>query len=306
MNQVHSPYLRLGLTGYPLGHSLSPILQTAAMRAMGLPGEYNLYPVEPLPAGRSALVALLSRVREGEVQGLNVTIPHKQAVLPLVDEITPLASAIGAANVLYMRDGLLLAHNTDGAGFLNDLRRLAPDLFVDPHNQQALVLGAGGSARSVVYMLLQAGWQVMLVARRPAQAQELLSTLDSNLPGQKARNLDWARLAGLDLSGFDLLVNTTPLGMAPDVAASPWPTNLPLPPRAFVYDLVYNPLETRLVSDARRRSLEGGGGTGANGLGMLVEQAALAFRCWTGLDVSPAVLWAAVSDFTGQGSPREG
>src|SRR5450759_1277704 len=118
--------IQLGLTGYPLGHSLSPKLHAAAFKSVGLEGEYQLYPVAP--DDPSGLPQLLGRVRSGELQGLNVTIPHQQTVIPLLDELTPSAKAIGAVNTVYLKDGKLTGHNTDAPGFIIDLKRtLTPD-----------------------------------------------------------------------------------------------------------------------------------------------------------------------------------
>ncbi len=163
------PPFALGLTGHPLGHSLSPQLHNAALAALGLEGAYRLYPVAPLPEGQAALAELVGRLRSGELHGLNVTIPHKQAVMPLLDRLSPAARAIGAANTLVLRGGELLGENTDAPGFLVDLHtRLGAHL---PRGSgRALVLGAGGSARAVVYALAGAGWQVRLAARRTTQA----------------------------------------------------------------------------------------------------------------------------------------
>ena len=113
----------LGLIGWPLGHSLSPNLHDAALAALDLPGEYRLYPVPPLPEGQARLAELFEQVRSGDLDGLNVTIPHKQTVLPLLDELTPTAPAIGAANLIFLKDGQLIGDNTDAAGFLADLQR---------------------------------------------------------------------------------------------------------------------------------------------------------------------------------------
>ena len=115
---------RLGLTGYPLEHSLSPRLHVAALQACALPGEYRLYPV--LPEDETGLQELLERMRSEALHGLNVTIPHKRKVLPLLDEVSPTARAIGAVNTIYLRDGLLQGENTDAAGFLTDLGRVFP------------------------------------------------------------------------------------------------------------------------------------------------------------------------------------
>src|SRR3972149_5723580 len=113
--------IQLGLTGYPLGHSLSPKLHAAAFKSVGLDGEYQLYPVSP--DDRSGLPQLLGRVRSGELLGLNVTIPHKQVVIPFLDELSPSARAIGAVNTVYLKDGKLIGHNTDAPGFTADLKR---------------------------------------------------------------------------------------------------------------------------------------------------------------------------------------
>ena len=113
--------LALGLIGYPLGHSLSPQLHNAALKAMDIAGEYHLHPIPPLPEGRADLDALLDRLVSGEIHGLNVTIPHKQTVIPLLDELTASARSIGAVNTIFLRDGKLTGHNTDAPGFLGGL-----------------------------------------------------------------------------------------------------------------------------------------------------------------------------------------
>ena len=137
-----SPELyRLGLTGFPLEHSLSPRLHMAALQACGLEGEYRLYPVPP--DDEAGLNELLEHVRSGGMHGLNVTIPHKRSVLPLLDEVSETARAIGAVNTIYARDGVLVGENTDAAGFLSDLERWIPVQEPGGVATQALVLGAG-------------------------------------------------------------------------------------------------------------------------------------------------------------------
>jgi shikimate dehydrogenase len=261
----------LGLTGFPLSHSLSPKLHTAALTAAGLEGTYSLFPVDP--ARPEALVALLERVRSGEIHGLNVTIPHKQAVIPLLDELSETANAIGAVNTIYLKNGRLIGDNTDAAGFWDDASLLMVNRKSKIENHQspitnyrsALVLGAGGSARAVVFALKSHGWEVAVAARRIEQAQALVTEFGL----QTAQSLD------SQTTGFDLLVNTTPLGMSPNIETCAWDWGFP--PRAFVYDLVYNPPETLLMKRARAAGLQA-----SNGLGMLIEQAALAFELWTG------------------------
>jgi shikimate dehydrogenase len=313
----------LGLIGYPLLQSLSPRLHSAALKRMGLQGEYRLYPVPPLPEGEKLLAETIARVRAGEIQGLNVTLPHKQAVLPYLDQLMPQAQAIGAVNTIFCRAGVLTGDNTDAPGFISDLQRVLAEIDQSPdtadvHNidRSALLLGAGGAARAVVYALWQAGWQVTVAARRPEQAIELIASLcqsavDSTL---NSTNLATIPLETSHLNGFlspqltrkskiinqksKIIVNATSAGMLPDIASCPWPEDLPFPEGWSVYDLVYKPPETTLLRRARAAGLPA-----VNGLGMLVEQAALALECWTSLPVPRQAMWEAVSQSTHRGNP---
>jgi shikimate dehydrogenase len=203
----------------------------------------------------------------------------------LLDDLTPTAAAIGAANLIFMKGGRLTGDNADAAGFLADLQStgLAKP---DSGSHTALVLGAGGSTRAVVYALANAGWQVWIAARRIEQASALAASLQIGGPALHVLHLEPEALTG----PYDLIVNTTPLGMHPDVETCPWPAGLPFPPGAGVYDLVYNPFETTLVRQARAAGLRA-----ANGLGMLVNQAAIAFATWTGQPAPLEAMWAAVA-----------
>lgn len=264
----HKPEtFHLGLIGYPLGHSLSPKIHAAALAASGLQGSYSLFPIHP--DDKQGLSELLNRVRAGEVHGLNVTIPHKQNVIEFVDELTPTAQAIGAVNTIYMRDDKLIGDNTDAPGFLSDLKRVNKETGTQV-DKLALVLGAGGSARAVVYALVNDGWNLTIAARRSEQAKQLAQSFPKyQLP---ITNLDH-----LQPSTFNLIVNTTPLGMTPNAETSPLPEDAEFTKNTFVYDLVYNPRETKLVKTARAQGLNA-----STGLGMLIEQAALTFESWTG------------------------
>ncbi|MGC8855377.1 MAG: shikimate dehydrogenase [Anaerolineae bacterium] len=273
----HPPFFHLGLVGYPLIHSLSPALHHAALKEAGLQGEYRLFPV-PLH-DVDGLRHLLQQMRHGEIAGLNVTIPHKQNVLSLLDELTPTAQAIGAVNTIARRGKLLIGHNTDAAGFLTDLQRV----WATPAGI-ALVLGAGGAARAVTFALRQSGWHVWVAARRSEQAERLLAQL-----APEGRPLPLQTLSTTDLREVRLIVNTTPLGMSPHIEQSPWPTRLPFPKQALVYDLIYNPSETQLMQTARAAGLSVRGG-----LGMLIAQAALAFEMWTGFRPRQETLFEAV------------
>lgn len=275
--------LSLGLIGYPLLHSLSPSLHAAALRSLKLEGEYRLYPVPPLPEGASQLETIFQRLRAGEIDGLNVTIPHKQNVLSLLDGLSDTARAIGAVNTVFRQDGRLIGDNTDAPGFLADLERLLP---AAPFPRRALVLGAGGAARAVVYALLGAGWEVVVAARRLEQARALVGDLGGSAEAARLQADDLRRLA----PNVGLIVNASSAGMLPEAQSSPWPDDLPLPKQAFVYDLVYKPLETVFLRRARAAGLPA-----ANGLGMLVEQAALALERWSGRTAPRHAMWQAIS-----------
>jgi shikimate dehydrogenase len=278
---------RLGLTGFPLSHSLSPRLHSAALRACGLDGDYHLYPVSP--DDPQPLVELIERLRLGDLHGLNVTIPYKQTIIPLLDGMTSTAQAIGAVNTIFLKDNMLIGHNTDAPGFLTDLAKFSTS---NSNKKDVLVLGAGGAARAIVYSLLTDGWSVTLAVRHQdvGQARALIESLDSL---EKAKSMRYVLMEVEDLYQFErglrLIVNATPIGMYPDVESSPWPIEVPFPQEVEVYDLVYNPRQTRLIKDAREAGLRA-----ATGLGMLVEQAALSFRCWTGKNVHREVLYAAM------------
>jgi len=291
MKPVDLQTFKLGLIGYPLGHSLSPKIHTAALKACGLQGDYSLFPIRP--DDKQGLKDLLTCVRSGEITGLNVTIPHKQNVIELMDELTPTAKAIGAVNTIYLRDSKLIGDNTDAPGFLSDLKRFLT-LECDSklsHMQavtlqkNALVLGAGGSARAVVFALLNDSWQVTITARRLEQAEQLANSFT-----QHEIHITTFTDLHAKRSTFNLIANTTPIGMTPNIDQSPLPENLSFP-NAAIYDLVYNPRETKLVKDARAQGL-----FATTGLGMLIEQAALAFEKWTGHNPPRDVLWNATDN----------
>lgn len=268
-------YFRLGLIGYPLEHSFSPILHERALESLGLDGEYHLYTFPPTPEGEQQVRGICEQVRAGTVTGLNVTIPHKQTVCKFVDVLSPVAQSTKAVNTIYRnRSGELVGDNTDVPGFMREISCLATQII-----GTALVLGAGGAARAVVYGLCQAGWEVCVLARRAEQSTALVEEFNHLVGIQsKVSHIPMGNQIIEDLSrNCTLLVNTTPLGMHPNVEASPWPSEIPLPPRAFVYDLIYNPQETQLLQRAREEGLRC-----ANGSGMLVAQAAMSFSIWTG------------------------
>jgi shikimate dehydrogenase len=265
----------VGLIGWPVGHSLSPVMHNAAFDTFGLNYRYLPLPVPPgqVETAVRGLAALGFR-------GANVTVPHKQAVMPALNAIGPAARLLGAVNALVVdrSAGAVPAidgRNTDAEGFVGALRQGG---FDPQDGGSAVVVGAGGAARAVVFGLLQAGDGGILVLNRTLdRAQALVS----DLGGHRGCS---SRLRALSLTpevlvesarAAALVVNTTPVGMWPHGHDSVWPDGAPVPSHLTVFDLVYNPLDTRLLQQARRS-----GARGIDGLGMLVRQGALAFNLW--------------------------
>ncbi len=264
----------VGLIGWPTGHSVSPAMHNAAFAALGMDWRYVPLPVT---TDRPAAVGEAVRgVRALGLVGANVTVPHKQAVMPHLDELTPAAAAIGAVNTIVVtQDGRLLGDNTDAPGFVADLR----DHGVEPQGRHCLVLGAGGSARAVVYGLAQAGAMSVTIANRTVpRAEELNAALQ---PGIHGCRLDACALPD-SLAGAaetaDLVIYCTSLGMSPNVDGLPWDAGLAFRAGQTVYDLVYNPRVTRLL-----RKAETDGARAIGGIGMLIWQGAIAFERWTGV-----------------------
>ncbi|MEM7111616.1 MAG: shikimate dehydrogenase [Chloroflexota bacterium] len=264
----------IGLIGWPVSHSFSPRMHNAAAADLGLNWVYVPLPVRP----DDVETAVLGLGAAG-FRGINITVPHKQAIIPLLDVIEAGAQAIGAVNtIVFARrdDGRirLIGHNTDWSGFLADLEAHK----VAIKQRDCLVLGAGGSARAVVYALIQAGGQVQVFARRLEQAQQLVADLAPHLPADSLAARDLRNLAACTaMTTAPLIVNTTPLGMTPNTDSTPWPKKTPFPKGTFVYDLVYNPATTNLMRQAQSAGVQA-----VSGLGMLVQQGAIAFRLWTG------------------------
>ncbi len=267
------------LLGHPVEHSLSPRIHNAAFRAQDVNAVYVATPVRP-----AALEDAVEGLRALQFLGANVTVPHKEAVRPLLHDVTERAAAVGAVNTIVREErgdtpDRLRGDNTDVAGFLTPLAEQGGDAI---ERAPAVVFGAGGAARAVAYGLLDryAPARLTLVARRPEQAEALAADLD----GYDVR--DALRVSSFDdaapaVRASRLLVNATPLGMAPDrTDQTPWPDADALGPDHVAYDLVYTPRETRFLQDAADQ-----GATTIGGLDMLVEQAAAAYRQWTGREM---------------------
>ncbi len=323
----------IGVIGWPVEHSLSPVMHNAALDRLELNWRYVAMPVRP-----GEVVAAVRGLAALGFRGCNVTVPHKQAVIPALDSIAPAAETLGAVNTLvFTRNEAdtahIAGHNTDVAGFIGDLRAHG----FNPAGGRVVVVGAGGAARGVIYGLLEAGAaQITILNRTVERAQWLVEDLmqrgkEQGARGQGARGQgareqgarinelanDELRMTNYELQitngelritnhgslevlpltdetliesarGADLLVNTTTVGMWPAVAGCIWPAETPIPATLTVYDLVYNPLETRLLRLARQS-----GARAIDGLGMLARQGALALDLWTeqALDVETVAQW---------------
>jgi shikimate dehydrogenase len=248
-----------GIIGDPVAHSRSPAIHNAGYAAAGLDWVFVAFPVPP---GQAATA--LDGTRALGIAGLSVTMPHKSDAASACDELTPTASALGAVNTVVNRDGVLVGDSTDGAGLV---RSLADEGITTP-GTSVLVLGAGGSARAIVLALAEAGADVTVAARR-AEAAEAAASL-----AEDVRTVDFADL-GAAVHGVAVLVNATPIGMQGE--PPPFATEA-LDGRALVLDTVYHPAETPLLAAARARGVPA-----ANGLGMLVHQAAVSFELFTGV-----------------------
>ncbi|HEX6319874.1 MAG TPA: shikimate dehydrogenase [Burkholderiales bacterium] len=259
-----TPLRRACVMGHPVAHSRSPMIHNYWLKALGIPGSYDLKDLAPedFPGFVASLAA------NGYVGG-NVTVPHKEAAFRAVAARDDDAEAVGAVNTLWLENGRLMGGNSDVHGFIANLDDRAPGWNVP--GCRAVVLGAGGAGRSAVYALRQRGVEVHLVNRTPARAEELARRF---APGVHAHGFDEVpRLLPL----ADLLVNCTSLGLA---GKAPLAVELaPLKPHAVVYDVIYVPLETALLAAARKR-----GHRTVDGLGMLLQQAGFGFRKWFGGD----------------------
>jgi shikimate dehydrogenase len=267
-------FLKLGIIGYPLKHTLSPQLHARLLMAMQLDGEYRPYELPP-----ETLLAQLDELAIRGVRGLNVTIPHKVSVIPWLDWLSPEAEMIGAVNTLVLLENgqHKKGYNTDITGFVRSLPTPITERLPDSN---ILVLGAGGSARAILAGLIQLNTaEITLAVRDPEKAIPLLS--DAEILKQHYQTDTKIHLLPLGslpaLESFQGIINTTPIGMWPNIDDSLLsPIQLEtLPAGAFVYDLIYRPLETQLLADARNLGI-----ATFNGLDMLLHQGIAAFELW--------------------------
>ena len=270
-----------GIFGYPLAHSLSPAFQQAAFNHYGLDARYLAWETPP-----DALAAEVAKLRGGDFIGANVTIPHKQAVMALLDEVDPLAAAIGAVNTIVKRGGRLVGYNTDAHGFM---RALKEDAAFEPTGRRALLLGAGGAARAAAFALCQEGAASLVIANRTLErAAALAADLSADGASVSVIATDDAALNDAALNA-DLIVNSTSVGMRHGGAEGQTPLAGGLIPHdAVALDMVYNPQHTPLLAAARSA-----GARAVGGMPMLIYQGAAAFEMWTGRVAPVEAMFAA-------------
>lgn len=268
---------RVGVIGFPVEHSLSPPMHNAAFAALGMTDwRYDAMSIPP-----DILRYGIREPKNHGYIGINVTVPHKEAVMEYVrpDEK---ARAIGAVNTIDFRHNA--GTNTDADGFINDLR--ANDISVK--NQRILVLGAGGAARAAVYGLAREGAAVGIVNRTKSRAEHLAARL------KRTAGIDGLRVMTLDEAadwGMSLIVNCTSVGLHPHISRSPWIHGVPFPAGVTVYDMVYRPANTALMQQCAAH-----GGRAVGGLGMLARQGAIAFELWTGVKPPIEVMMKTLQD----------
>ena len=274
---------RLGIIGYPIGHSISPIFQQAGLDHLGIDATYEKWEVTPERVGD-----FVAGLRAPGTLGINITVPHKQAVIPFLDEVDEWATAAGAVNTIVNRDGRLTGHNTDGPGFL---QALLVETGYSPDGTRALILGAGGAARGILLALVRGGVDSLVIANRTFERAETLAQLASE-NGVKSEAIPLAGDALTEAAASaNLIVNCTTMGMShgPDEHGSPI-SAAQIPATAIVNDVVYTPLLTPILKEAAVA-----GATALGGLHMLVYQGVLSFQMWTGRDAPVDVMLAAAT-----------
>jgi shikimate dehydrogenase len=276
--------IQLGIFGWPVAHSKSPQMHEAAARALEIELRYERFEVPP----EDLTEAVRSR-HEAGIDGYNVTVPHKEAIIELIDEVAPVARAIGAVNTVVHMDGRYVGHNTDSAGFVRSLEEAGLQIG----GARVVVLGAGGAARAAVVGLANAGAEeIIVLSRRLEQSEALTQSLTATVACRlKAATLGEASRA---FRVATLLVQATSATLEANPGAFEFAASLPidvLPSDTAVVDMVYKPLKTSVLARAEDRGL-----TIVDGLGMLLHQGAIAFEMWTGFEPPLDVMRSALSD----------
>ncbi|TCT27053.1 shikimate dehydrogenase [Melghiribacillus thermohalophilus] len=259
--------------GHPIEHSLSPWIHGQFLNMSGKQGIYRTLDVPEKELGQT-----LQFLKKLEIDGFNITVPHKERIIKYLDELDPLAEQMGAVNTVVHKEGKWFGYNTDGKGYIRSLQSEYPDLFVDQTDKKALIIGAGGAARGIYFALMDSGFKQIDLANRTVERAHQIKS--SNI----STDVFSLQEAEEQLGIYDLVIQTTKAGMYPNVHEHPLsPMNVKH--RAVVSDIVYRPIETTFLAAARA--------SGARihfGHGMLLYQAAFSFELWTGIPIDPAPL----------------
>jgi shikimate dehydrogenase len=260
------------LFGDPVAQSLSPLMHSAAFAKMGLMAVYSAYRVKDA-------ADVVRQIRESGIRGASITIPFKETVMTLLDEVDANASAIGAVNTIVNRDGRLMGYNTDGPGLARDLED-----WIGIRGKTFVILGAGGAARAAVFTLIREGGTPVIVNRTAGRVRALAESFGCR----------WGLPAEIGCLEADCLINTTPIGMFPDTDRTPLKDNF-LVHFPQVMDMIYNPVKTRLLREA-----EAAGCAVRSGVGMFVHQGAEQIRLWTGMEPPREVMRQVVMERLGE------
>jgi len=265
--QIDQDTCVFGLIGYPLAHSLSPFIHNLAFKAMGVNAVYLPFPVKP---GRVSSV--VNGARALGIRGFNVTIPYKESIIPYLDRVSLEAEACGSVNTVLIEEDRAVGYNTDGRGFMDSLEQEGVKV-----PRFAIILGAGGAARAIGYQLAVRGSITVFLNRTPERAEKLARDI-ARITGQESWGKSWDSSCISDfVQDAELLINTTPVGMYPDIDQKPPFVLKNLNSRSVVADIIYNPLNTRLLREA-----EGLGLKTISGLGMFVNQGVRSWEMFTG------------------------
>jgi len=268
-NLVSGKTIVCGVIGDPIEHTMSPVMHNAAFRKLGIDYLYVPFRVRKEELGKA-----IAGMRALNIRGLNVTIPHKVAIIPFLDKVDSLVEKIGAVNTIVNDGGVLTGYNTDATGFLQVLLEKG----VEPEGKKIVILGAGGASRGISFILAERGAHLVILNRQLELdwAEELARRISQSFNKEvKALVLNEGNLAEV-LERAEILVNATSVGMSPEIDETPVPARL-LKPGLIIFDIVYNPIQTRLLREA-----EAAGAKTIGGIDMLVWQGALAFEKWTG------------------------
>ncbi len=266
--------MELGLIGYPVQHSKSPWIHQHFLSETNLTGNYQLIEIHPDQFDEEIM-----KLKASNLSGFNVTIPYKEKIIPYLDEISPAAQKIGAVNTVVCRNNRWYGDNTDGRGLVTALKEQFPELFTG--DKSVLILGAGGASRGIYYALLNEEFEEIVIANRTViRAQALI---DANPSGISSAAISFSE-AEAKLNQFDLVIQTTSVGMTPHIEEQVIDLSR-LKPGAVVSDIVYQPFWTKLLRDAKAR-----GGRVHHGHEMLIYQAKLAFEMWSGKQVNAKLL----------------